>query len=116
MLESATYFKVCGRQPMLGKELIQAVLASSMKLEYPLSDALPSTANARDRLLTKIFKYRKRVASTEEEGTPVATDEDYEILYAYTLVTGQLAEEIRKVEREVEDLFGVMDENLLELQ
>lgn len=87
-----------------------------MKLEYPLSDALPSTANARDRLLAKIFQYRKMVASaTEEDGTTTANDEDYEILYAYTLVTGQLAEEIRKVEREIEDLFGVMDEDLLKL-
>jgi hypothetical protein len=37
-------------------------------------------------------------------------------LYAYTLVTGQLAEEIRKVEREVEELFGVLDEDMLMLQ
>jgi hypothetical protein len=46
----------------------------------------------------------------------VAKDEDYEMLYAYTLVTGQLAEEIRKVEREVEELFGVLDEDMLMLQ
>jgi hypothetical protein len=45
-----------------------------------------------------------------------AKDEDYEMLYAYTLVTGQLAEEIKKVEKEVEDLFGVIDEDLFELQ
>ena len=101
---------------MKDMELIQIVLASSMKLEYPLSDALPSTTNARDRLLTKIFQYRKQVASAEQEGSPVAKDEDYEMLYAYTLVTGQLAEEISKVEKDVEDLFGVMDEDLLKLQ
>ena len=46
----------------------------------------------------------------------VAKDEDYEMLYAYTLVTGQLAEEIKKVEKELEDLFGVVDEDLFELQ
>jgi hypothetical protein len=38
------------------------------------------------------------------------------MLYAYTLVTGQLAEEIKKVEREVEELFGVLDEDMLVLQ
>lgn len=85
------------------------VLASSLKLEYPMNDALPSTSNARDRLLAKIFRYRK-----EFEGE--ARDEDYELLYAYTLVTGQLAEEIKRVEGEVEELFGVMDEELLKLQ
>ncbi|TVY80910.1 Uncharacterized protein LSUE1_G003049 [Lachnellula suecica] len=90
------------------------VLASSLKLEYPMNDALPSTSNARDRLLAKIFKYRKDVGMGE--GEEVAKDEDYELLYAYTLVTGQLAEEIKKVEKEVEDLFGVMDEELLKLQ
>jgi hypothetical protein len=31
-------------------------------------------------------------------------------------VTGQLAEEIKKVEKEVEDLFGVLDEDMLKLQ
>ena len=97
------------------------VMASSMKLEYPLNDALPSTTNARDRLLAKIFQYRKNAASSaeEEEGIemqPVAKDEDYEMLYAYTLVTGQLAEEIKRVEREVEELFGVLDEELLVLR
>ncbi|RAL65876.1 hypothetical protein DID88_005539 [Monilinia fructigena] len=36
------------------------VMASSMKLEYPLlTDGLPSTAYARDRLLAKIFQFRK---------------------------------------------------------
>jgi hypothetical protein len=90
------------------------VLASSLKLEYPMNDALPSTSNARDRLLTKIFHYRKDVSIAE--GEEAARDEDYELLYAYTLVTGQLAEEIKKVEKEVEALFGVMDEELLKLQ
>jgi len=100
-----------------------------MKLEYPLNDALPNIDNSRDRLLAKIFHFRKSMASVspssgdaEEEGEEdTATeakvkDEDYEILYAYILVTGQLAGEIRKVEKEVEDLFGVLDEDLLELR
>jgi len=82
---------------------------------YPYTQCLPSTAHARDRLLAKIFKYRKEAAArgAEDDGPVVATDEDYEILYAYILVTGQLAEEIKKVEKEVEDMFGVMDEELL---
>lgn len=103
------------------------VLASSLKLEYPLNDALPRTDNARDRLLAKIFQYRKITAEVEdvyrgdegdeqEERMVVANDEDYEMLYAYTLVTRQLAEEIKKVESEIEELFGVMDEDLLKLQ
>lgn len=98
--------------------LTWVVLASSMKLEYPLNDALPSTTHSRDRLLAKIFHYRKLAADRAEsnDDSPIAKDEDYEMLYAYTLVTGQLADEIKKVEKEVEALFGVMDEELLKLQ
>lgn len=56
----------------------RSVMASSMKLEYPLNDALPVIEHTRDRLLAKIFDFRKN-------GDPddVATDEDYELLYAY---------------------------------
>lgn len=49
-----------------------------MKLEYPLNEALPNTDNARDRLLAKIFRFRK-----DEKDQIEATDEDFEILYAY---------------------------------
>ncbi|CZT44109.1 related to Lactobacillus putative histidine protein kinase SppK [Rhynchosporium secalis] len=92
------------------------VLASSLKLEFPLSDALPDTSNARDRLLAKIFHYRKNVASAEEDpNNPVVKDEDYEMIYAFILVTGQLSEELKRVQREIENLFGVMDENLFKL-
>lgn len=46
----------------------------------------------------------------------VATDGDYELLYAYALVTGQLADEIRKVEKEVAGLFAAIDGESLKLQ
>jgi hypothetical protein len=88
-----------------------SVLASSMKLEYPLNDALPNTDHTRDRLLVRIFAYRKDEAAAN--GT---TDEDFGLLYAYALVTGQLSQEIKEVLREVENLFGVLDEELLKLQ
>ncbi|KAI9850893.1 MAG: hypothetical protein M1838_004872 [Thelocarpon superellum] len=84
------------------------VLASSMKLEYPLSDALPNTEHARDRLLAKISDYRA--------GAATAPDEDFALLYVYALVTGQLAEEIFKVAREIEGLFGMVDEDALKLE
>lgn len=54
------------------------VLASSMKLEYPLNEALPNTENARDKLLAKIFRFRK-----EEKDATGVTDQDFELLYAY---------------------------------
>lgn len=58
--------------------LTSAVLASSMKLEYPLNDTLPDIEHTRDRLLSKLFDFRKNAP-----GSDMATDEDYELLYAY---------------------------------
>lgn len=49
-----------------------------MKLEFPLNEALPSTDHARDRLLAKIFRFRRN-----HQGQSGATDDDYALLYAY---------------------------------
>ncbi|KAF3760936.1 hypothetical protein M406DRAFT_353622 [Cryphonectria parasitica EP155] len=43
-------------------------------------------------------------------------ERDYALLYAYALVTGQVAEELKTVKKEVEALFGVLDEEALLLQ
>ena len=53
-------------------------MASSIKLEYPLNEALPNTDNARDRLLAKLFRFRK-----DEQADSSSGDEDFELLYAY---------------------------------
>jgi hypothetical protein len=88
------------------------VLASSMKLEFPLAtDALPNIEHTRDRLLASIFTYRQLDVESEQ-----TTDEDFSIVYTYALVTGQLALEIQKVLKQLESLFGVLDEEALRLQ
>lgn len=89
-----------------------SVLASSMKLEYSItSDALPSIEHTRDRLLAKIFEYRRSGVQEQK-----IEDEDYSLLYTYALVTGQLSLGIESVLKEVESLFGVLDEEALRLQ
>ncbi|KAG9786157.1 hypothetical protein KCU88_g2278, partial [Aureobasidium melanogenum] len=99
--------ELCGRISHLF-----SVLASSMKLEYSIpSDALPNIDHTRDRLLAKIFAYR---ASDAQEQT--TSDEDYSLLYTYALVTGQLNLGIQAVLKEVESLFGVLDEEALRLE
>ncbi|PCH02750.1 Brefeldin A-sensitivity protein 4 [Penicillium occitanis (nom. inval.)] len=87
------------------------MLASSMKLEYPLNDALPNIQHARDRLLARIFHYR-----LETELSLHTTDSDYALLYAYVLVTGQLGSEIIELVGEISSLFGVLNEDVIELQ
>ncbi|KAJ9649075.1 hypothetical protein H2199_000988 [Coniosporium tulheliwenetii] len=84
-----------------------SVLASSMKLEYPMNDALPNIEHTRDRLLAKVFDFRKNAPSKDD-----ATDEDYELLYAY----GQLAQDITAVGQDIEQLYGVLNEDNLKLQ
>lgn len=89
-----------------------SVLASSMKLEFPLAtDALPSIDHTRDRLLARIFTYRQSNAESV-----LTSDEDFSIVYTYLLVTGQLAQEIQTSLKQVESLFGVLDEEALQLQ
>jgi hypothetical protein len=89
-----------------------SVLASSMKLEYSITiDALPNIEHTRDRLLAKIFEYRRNDAGEQR-----THDEDYRLLYTYALVTGQLSLGIENVLRDVETLFGVLDEEALRLE
>ncbi|EKG21193.1 Brefeldin A sensitivity protein-related domain of unknown function DUF2421 [Macrophomina phaseolina MS6] len=88
-----------------------SVMASSMKLEYPLNDALPNIEHTRDRLLARIFDFRKNGDKND-----IATDEDYELLYAYVLVTGQIAQDIASLGQDIEKLYGVLNEDNLKLQ
>ncbi|KAI6619062.1 hypothetical protein MCOR07_006196 [Pyricularia oryzae] len=141
------------------------VLASSIMLEYPMTESIPSVTHTRDRLLGKIFWFRKEHAAAGAalaavEGSIIADEatsamgmgssrpppppaprrrsseasvvdklgdwarigavtveeRDYALLYAYALVTGQVAEELKMVEKEIENLYGVFpdDVNLLE--
>lgn len=92
---------------------LKTVIASSMKLEYPINDALPSISTSRDRLLAKIFQFRKH--ERDRDSGTTAKDDDYALVYAYALVTGQLADEIMKVEKEIEGLFGVLDEEVFQM-
>jgi hypothetical protein len=55
-----------------------SVLASSLKLEYPLNDDLPNIESRRDKLLAKIFEFRRDQAQEVE-----MEEADYEGIYAY---------------------------------
>ena len=92
-------------------------------MEYPLNDVMPSIDHTRDRLLARISEFRR-----SGEGREVATEQDYELLYAYgrsirlifampfsrlltppvVLVTGQLSEDIRAVSAELQTMFGTL--------
>ncbi|KAL5120886.1 hypothetical protein ACEQ8H_001073 [Pleosporales sp. CAS-2024a] len=88
-----------------------SVMASSMKLAYPLNDVLPNIEHTRDRLLAKVFEFRQSGL-----GKVIARDEDYELLYAYALATRQLATDLNVIGQEIEKLYGVLSEEDLKLQ
>ncbi|KAJ4303787.1 hypothetical protein N0V90_002688 [Kalmusia sp. IMI 367209] len=88
-----------------------SVMASSMKLEYPLNAVLPNVERTRDRLLAKVFEFRRSGL-----GKVVAKDDDYELLYTYALVTGQLGRDLVIIGQEIEKLYGVLNEDDLRLQ
>ncbi|KAK2594380.1 hypothetical protein QQS21_007886 [Conoideocrella luteorostrata] len=101
------------------------VLASCIMLEYPLTDAIPTIDSTKDQLLGKIYKFRKdhtdQLAQDDDERTGkksemVVEEKDYALLYAYTLVTVQVAEELGKVKMEIEGLFGVLNQDELLLE
>ncbi|RPB16577.1 hypothetical protein P167DRAFT_532133 [Morchella conica CCBAS932] len=86
------------------------VLASSIRLGFPLPERLPNTDRARDRLLAKLYAYRQQVRGTEGE-----SDEDFALIYAYVLVTGRISEGVYEVIQIVERLYGVLEEEMLEI-
>ncbi|KAF5577779.1 Lactobacillus histidine kinase [Fusarium pseudoanthophilum] len=95
------------------------VIASCLMLEYPLTDAIPTVENNKDRLLGKIYQFRKEHMSADllgNESPLVVQESDYALLYAYTLVTLQVAAELNKVRAEIEALYGVLHEEALLLQ
>ncbi|KAH7326278.1 60S ribosomal protein L19 [Stachybotrys elegans] len=96
------------------------VLASCIMLEYPLTDAIPTVDNIKDRLLGKIYIFRKEHMEHQMRNggdlSTIAQEQDYALMYAYTLVTAQVAAELKKVRLEIEMLFGVLNEEALLLQ
>lgn len=102
------------------------VLASCIMLEYPLTDAIPTIDSTKDQLLGRIYQFRKehmRRQAQDDAGdasskrmTEVVEEKDYALLYAYTLVTAQVAAELKKVRGEIESLFGVLGEDELLLE
>lgn len=55
------------------------VLASSIRLGFPLPENLPNTTRSRDRFLAKLYSYRERI-----KGQEGSIDEDFALLYAYS--------------------------------
>ncbi|PFH60400.1 hypothetical protein XA68_11022 [Ophiocordyceps unilateralis] len=62
------------------------VLASSIMLEYPLTDAIPTIDGTKDQLLGRMHLFRgARLVDDVADAGAVAHEHDFAVLYAYTL-------------------------------
>jgi hypothetical protein len=61
-------------------------------------------------------KAKQKIHSLPLQDHVAVEERDYALLYAYTLVTSQVAHELEVVQKEVEGLFGTLDKDSLLLR
>lgn len=105
------------------------VLGSAIRTGFPLPKHLPNAVRSRDRLLARVFDYResvrgKQILRLENGGVRPGLgemegegdgDEDFAGIYAYVLVTGRISEGLEEIVAELNKLYGVLDEEELEI-
>ncbi|CAN6673243.1 hypothetical protein TRVA0_048S00474 [Trichomonascus vanleenenianus] len=89
------------------------LVSSAIKIGFPLPDKLPSTEHAIDRMLAKLNEFRVN----EDLHRDLSHDEeDFVLFYSYILVTLTITEELSKIALEIQDLFGIIDEEALQVE
>ncbi|ODV88299.1 hypothetical protein CANARDRAFT_216679 [[Candida] arabinofermentans NRRL YB-2248] len=89
--------------------LIFYMLASAMKLGFPLANKPASTEHAKKRMLLKLSEVRNRI----ESENPVLTNKDFVLLYSYNLVTNSVIKELDVLLKLVAELYGMVSEDTL---
>lgn len=92
--------------------LIFYMLASALRLSFPLPNKPASTEHAKDRMLFKLSEIRSNGAIKKDL---TLTNEDYVLLYSYILVTNKISLELDRILELVRDLIGDIDEEIFEL-
>ncbi|CUM54934.1 unnamed protein product [Debaryomyces tyrocola] len=91
--------------------LIFYMIASAMKLNFPLPVKPASMEHARDRMLYKLSEIRSYNATESELALK---NEDYFLLYSYTLVTSSISEELHKIVEIIKELLGELSEDMFQ--
>lgn len=96
------------------------MLASAMKLGFPFPDNLPSTQHSRERMMVKLNIYRGSQPEEYENENTIAegreiTDNDFALLYIYILVCITITSELETLAKLLQDLFGVIDEEMFDI-
>lgn len=101
--------------------LIFYMIASSMKLEFPIPNKPASTEHAKNRLLIKLNDIRLRSIKNMNDNSNgkgegvILSNEDYVLLYTYILVTSTITRELDKIIEILKDLMGDISEETFEL-
>lgn len=91
--------------------LIFYMIASSMKLQFPLPSKPASTEHAKDRLLYKLSEIRANSGTS----SLVLNSEDYVLLYSYILVTNIITQELDSIISVIKQLTGDISEDMFQL-
>ncbi|GMF03630.1 unnamed protein product [[Candida] boidinii] len=91
--------------------LIFYMLASAMKLGFPLANKPASTEHAMDRMLIKLGEIRDRKYTAKE----LLKNEDYIYLYSYILVSNSITNELDVLLKSVAELYGRLSQDDLDL-
>ncbi|GME66985.1 unnamed protein product [[Candida] boidinii] len=91
--------------------LIFYMLASAMKLGFPLANKPASTEHAMDRMLIKLGEIRDRNYAAKE----LLKNEDYIYLYSYILVSNSITNELDVLLKSVAELYGRLSQDDLDL-
>lgn len=68
--------------------------------------------SSRDRLLARLFDYRKTLQEGKKAGE---VDEDFALIYAYVLVTARVSEGLEELIRIMGELYGRLEDEMLEV-
>lgn len=85
------------------------LVSSAVRMGIPLPDKLPSTEHAIDRMLAKLNEFRQQ--SINEP----ADEEDFVLFYSYILATIMIAEELSRIAINIQQLYGVIEDETLEV-
>lgn len=91
--------------------LIFYMIASAMKLNFPLPVKPASMEHAKDRMLYKLSEIRSCHTDNSEL---TLKDEDYFLLYSYTLVTSAISEELHIIIELIKELLGELTEDMFQ--
>ncbi|KAI2790268.1 hypothetical protein POX_d05777 [Penicillium oxalicum] len=83
-------------------------IASTVDLGHSLSDVPANVDRARDELLAQISRFRH-----DKQASHLTHDEDYALLYAYIIVSGQLSDELLQITAELGHIFPASDDALV---